>query len=420
MMTKSLKEEIRQRILTQYSGVFQRESVDKQELESIIKSILDEIAHKHKENISEEEKKRIIISMVDELAGFGPIEDIINDPAVTEIMINGPQKIYIEKNGKKELSQIKFDDEQQLRCLIYKLLASTRRRVDESFPYVDVSLKDGSRVNIIIPPLALDGISVTIRKFLNTIKTVEDLIKFGALDRRMADFLVACVKAKVNMLFSGATGAGKTTTLAVLSGYIDSDQRIITIEDTAELHLNQDHVVRLETRPVNIEGKGEVTIRDLFKNSLRMRPGRIILGEIRGPEALDMLQAMCSGHAGSLAVLHANSPQEVIYRLETMVLTAGLPINIDVIHRQIAAAVHLIIHQEQLSDGMRKITHLTQINGLKNGAAVLENIFYYDIDDVSLDGKVHGRYRATGVIPAFYPLFAKKGVNLSKDIFNKD
>lgn len=419
-MTKSLKEEIRQKILTQYSGILYRESVNRQELESIIKSILDEVIYRHKGNFSEQEKKQIILSMADELAGFGPIENIINDPAVTEIMINGPQKIYIEKNGKKELSPIKFDDEQQLRCLIYKLLALTRRRVDESFPYVDVSLKDGSRVNIIIPPLAIDGITITIRKFLNTIKTVEDLIGFGALDKRMADFLIACVKAKVNMLFSGATGAGKTTTLAVLSGYIESDQRIITIEDTAELHLNQEHVVRLETRPVNIEGKGEVTIRDLFKNSLRMRPGRIILGEIRGPEALDMLQAMCSGHAGSLAVLHANSPQEVIYRLETMVLTSGLPMNIDIIHRQIAAAVQLIIHQEQLSDGTRKITQLTQVNGLKDGAVILEDIFRYDIDDVSVDGKVRGRYRATGVIPAFYPLFAKKGVNLSKEIFNKD
>ena len=419
-MIKSLKEDIRQRILAQHSGILYREFVDKQELELIIKSILDELAHRQKSNLLEQDKKKIIISMVDELAGMGPIEEIMNDPEVTEIMINGPQKIYIEKNGKKELSQIKFDDEQQLRCLIYKLLAPTRRRVDESFPFVDVSLKDGSRVNIIIPPLALDGISVTIRKFLNIIRTVNDLVGFDAMNNRMADFLVACIKAKVNILFSGATGAGKTTTLAVLSGYIENDQRIVTIEDTAELHLNQDHVVRLETRPVNIEGKGEVTIRDLFKNSLRMRPGRIILGEIRGPEALDMLQAMCSGHAGSLAVLHANSPLEVIYRLETMILTSGLPISLDVIHRQIAAAVHLIIQQEQLSDGSRKITHITQVNGLGDGGVVLEDIFNYEIDDVGSDGKVHGRFRATGVVPVFYPLFAKKGVNLSKEVFNKD
>jgi len=419
-MITDLKEEIRQKILTQYSSILYRETVDKLELEKIIKTILSEIIYKQKSTMSEQEKQKIITGMVDELTGYGPIEDIMNDPAVTEIMINGPHKIYIEKGGIKYLLPIKFDDDQQLRCLIYKLLAPTRRRVDESFPYVDVSLKDGSRVNIIIPPLALDGISVTIRKFLNTITTTEDLIKFDAMDKRMSDFLVACIKGKANMLFSGATGAGKTTTLAVLSKYIENDQRIITIEDTAELHLNQDHVVRLEAKSVNIEGKGEVTIRDLFRNSLRMRPGRIILGEIRGSEALDMLQAMCSGHSGSLAVLHANSPQEVIYRLETMILTSGLPISLDIIHRQIAIAVHLIIQQEQLSDGTRKITHITQVNGLKDGSVTLEDIFYYEIDNVSADGKVHGRYRATGVVPVFYPLLAKRGVNLSKDIFNKD
>jgi pilus assembly protein CpaF len=260
---------------------------------------------------------------------------------------------------------------------------------------------------------------VTIRKFLEDIKLIEDLIKLEALDQRMADFLLACIRAKMNIIFSGATGAGKTTTLAVLSGYIDNDERIVTIEDTAELHLNQEHVVRLETRPPNIEGKGEVTIKDLFKNSLRMRPGRIILGEIRGSEALDMLQAMCSGHTGSLAVIHANSPIEVIYRLETMILTSGLPISLDIIHRQIAAAVHLIIQQKQLSDGSRKITNITQVNGLKDGTVVLEDIFNYEISDV-VNGKVHGKFLATGVIPVFYPLMAKRGVVLSKEIFNKD
>jgi len=325
----------------------------------------------------------------------------------------------VEKKGKKILSDIKFDDEQQLRCLIYKLLAPTRRRIDESFPYVDVSLKDGSRVNIIIYPLSLDGTSVTIRKFLGTIKKVEDLIKLDTLDQRMADFLVACIRAKINMLFSGATGAGKTTTLAVLSGYIDNNERIVTIEDTAELRLNQDHIVRLETRPPSIEGKGEVTIRDLFNNSLRMRPGRIILGEIRSSEALDMLQAMCSGHTGSLAVLHANSPTEVVYRLETMILTSGLPISLDIIHRQIAVAVHLIIQQSQLSDGTRKITNITQVNGLKDGTVVLEDIFRYEFSDFS-EGKVQGKFKATGVVPVFFGLFAKKGVPLSKELFNKD
>jgi len=417
-MSKSLKEEMRQRILSQYSGLLYKESVEKDELAVIIKNLADETASRKRITVTEAEKDRIISEMVDELAGYGPIEPLMNDPEISEIMINGPNKVYIEKEGKKVLSRIKFDDESQIRCLIYKLLAPTRRRVDESYPFVDISSKDGSRVNIIIPPLALDGAVVTIRKFLQNLKNIEDLVRINTLDERMALFLIACIRAKLNILFSGATGAGKTTTLSILSGYINMDERIVTIEDTAELHLNQEHVVRLETRSPNIEGKGEVTIRDLFRNSLRMRPGRIILGEIRSSEALDMLQAMCSGHTGSLAVLHAHSPDEVIYRLETMILTSGLPIGLDIIHRQIAAGVHLIVQQEQLYDGTRKITKITQINGLKDGRVVLEDIFNYEISDMGQEGKINGRFRATGVIPVFYPAFAKKGIKLSTSVFN--
>jgi pilus assembly protein CpaF len=335
-------------------------------------------------------------------------------------MINGPKKIYIEKNGKKTLAKISFENEDQLRRLIYKILNPTRRHVDESFPYADVSLKDGSRVNIVIPPLAIDGSTITIRKFLEKIKNIDDLLARNTLDKRMAEFLVACVKAKMNMILSGATGSGKTTTLGALSTYIDNDERIITIEDTPELHLFQEHVVRLETRQPNIEGKGEVTTRDLFKNSLRMRPERIILGEIRGAEALDMLQAICSGHTGSLAVIHGNTPQDVIYRLETMILTSGIPIGLEAIHRQIAAAVHLIIQQIQLLDGSRKITHITQVNGLKDKQVYLEDIFVYEIEEVDADGKVRGKWKATGVVPVFYPLFKKAGIDLPKEIFNKD
>jgi len=406
-----------------YNNSLSGSPIQAKELEIIIRRIIDRFLSIPRSALGEEEKGRIIKDLVDEfndlIPGLGPIEGLLNDPSITEIMINGPDKIYIERNGKKILSEIKFHDEDQLRCLMYKILAPTRRRVDETHPYVDVSLKDGSRVNIIIPPLALDGVNITIRKFLGVIKSVEDLIKLGALDRRMAEFLVACIKAKVNMLFSGATGAGKTTTLSVLSSYIDPSERIVTIEDTAELNLNQEHVVRLETRNPNIEGKGKVTIGDLFKNSLRMRPGRIILGEIRGAEALDMLQAMCSGHTGALAVLHASSPVEVIYRLETMILTSGLPISLDIIHRQISAAVQLIIQQDQLADGTRKITHITQVNGLQDGTVVLEDLFNYEISDVDNSGKVQGKFTATGVIPKFYPMFAQKGVHLSKEIFNK-
>ncbi len=418
-MIKKLKKEIRQKLLEQYSGIFCEEKVDKEGLGKVIGRILGEIVSRERAIISDGDKDKVISDLVNELAGYGPVENIMNDPSVTEIMINGPKKIYIEKNGKKILSNLIFDDEQQLRCLIYKMLAPTRRRVDELSPYVDVSLKDGSRVNIIIPPLAVDGIVVTIRKFLKEIITVEDLIKLGTLDNRMADFLIACIRAKVNVLFAGATGSGKTTTLGVLSSYISNDERVVTIEDVAELHLKQEHVVRLEARGSNIEGKGEITIGDLFRNSLRMRPGRIILGEIRSSEALDMLQASCSGHSGSLAVLHANSPREAVYRIETMVLTSGLPINLDAIYRQFVAAVHLIIQQEQLVDGSRKITHITQINGLKDGQIVLEDLFTYAIENVGSDKEVKGRFKASGIIPVFYSLFEKRGIELSKEIFSE-
>ncbi|MBP7215771.1 MAG: CpaF family protein [Candidatus Omnitrophica bacterium] len=420
-MIRTLKDKIRKKLISSSDSLFTKDVVNKDDLRYRINQALDEILHAEQQSVSSDEREHLISELINEFIGFGPLESLLHDPEITEIMINGPKKVYVERHGKKELSAITFDDEQQLRYLIYKILAPTRRRVDETYPYVDVSLKDGSRVNIIIPPLSLDGSSITIRKFLKEIHSVEDLVDRGTLDRRMADFLVACIKAKVNILFSGATGSGKTTTLGVLSGYINNDERIVTIEDTAELHLNQEHVVRLETRPPNIEGKGEVTIRDLFKNSLRMRPGRIILGEVRGAEALDMLQAMCSGHAGSLAVLHANSPQEVIYRLETMILTTGLPITLEAIHRQIAAAVHLIVQQAQVVDGSRKITHLTQVCGLQNGQVAIEDLFTYEFDSSLVSQKkVEGRWKASGAVPVFYPLFQKMGIALSQDIFKKD
>jgi pilus assembly protein CpaF len=420
MQIKEFKNKIREKVITQYKALFTQEQVQDSELKAVLSSIIDEIASRERTVITEEDKKKIISEMRDEFIGFGPIEHIIKDPSITEIMINGPNKVYIERNGKKQLSDIHFDDERQLMALIYRILAPTRRRVDESYPYTDVSMDDGSRLNIIIPPLAIDGPTLTIRKFLKELSRTEDFLKLGTIDNRMAQFLTACIKAKVNMLFSGATGSGKTTTLNMLSSYISNDERIVTIEDTAELHLAQEHVVRLEARQPNIEGKGEITIRDLFKNSLRMRPGRIILGEARGPEALDMLQAMCSGHRGALAVLHASSPQDVIYRLETMVLTSGVPMNLEAVHRQIAAAINLIIQHEQLPDGSRKITRLTQVNGMKDRQVVLEDIFLFDMEDVTADGSVKGRFRATGVVPVFYNLFAKAGIDLSKDLFKKD
>ncbi len=419
-MNKTLKDKVRERLISQKSNLFSKEDVTDEEFKKTVNQILEDIIHSEHTSLSEQEKKRIVSDLADELIGFGPIETLLKDPAVTEIMINGPDKVYVERLGKTELANITFDDKQQLMQLVYKLLMPTRRRVDESYPYTEVSLKDGSRVNIIIPPLALDGPTITIRKFLKEIKSVDDLMNLGTLDKRMAEFLVACIKAKVNIIFSGATGAGKTTALNVLSSYIPDDERIITIEDTAELRLMQGHVVRLEARQANIEGKGEITIRELFKNSLRMRPDRIILGEIRGNEGLDMLQAICSGHRGSLVVLHASSPQDVIYRLETMILTSGIPISSEAIHRQIAAAVNLIVQQEQLLDGSRKITHISQVNGLKDGQVVLEDIFVYDIEAIDSESKARGRWKATGIKPAFYQLFKKADIDLPERIFKKD
>lgn len=419
-MIRTIKEKIRQRLICEYGFMFSSEEIDQGELKKVIAKLLDEIAHAEYSSMSGSEKSNVIKELIDEFIGFGPLGELLHDPAISEIMINGPKKIYIEKNGHKQLSGVTFDSERHLMSIVYRILAPTRKHVDESYPYAEVSLRDGSRVNIIIPPLALGGPTITIRKFLKDIATPDDLIRIGTLDERMKDFLIVCIKAKANIIFSGATGAGKTTTLNIFSSCIPNEERIVTIEDTAELHLLQDDVVRLEARQPSIEGKGEVTIRDLFKNSLRMRPQRIILGEIRGGEALDMLQAICSGHRGSLAVIHANSPQEVIYRLESMILTSGVPISLGVIHRQIVAAINLIIQQEQLPDGARKITHIAQINGFKEGQIVLEDLFYYDIDGFDANGNVKGRWRSTGVTPAFTDLFRKAGINLTAGLFNKD
>lgn len=420
MAQQPLKSRVRENFIAKYSSILFKGTENKEEVAAVVRNILEGIISQPRSPLKEQEREKIINELVDEFSGFGPIEKLMIDPEVTEIMINGTQNVYVEKHGKKQLTDMKFDSDQQLMYVIQKILSPTRRRVDETTPYTDVCLPDGSRVNIIIPPLALDGPTITIRKFLKQIVKAEDLIDLGTMNRKMADFLIACIKAKINIIFAGATGSGKTTTVEVLSSYIPNDERTITIEDTAELHLVQDHVVRLETKPANIEGRGEISIRDLFRNTLRMRPQRIILGEIRSAEALDMLQAMCSGHNGSLSVIHANTPAEVMHRLETMILMSGIPITLEAIHRQIASSLHLVIQQDQLADGTRKITRITQVNGLKDGWVNLEDIFTYEINNVIEGGEVQGHFKATGVEPVFYPLFAKRGVVLPKEIFNKD
>ncbi|MBM3246560.1 MAG: CpaF family protein [Candidatus Omnitrophica bacterium] len=418
-MLKKLKDKIKEKLISKYSGLLSRETINLEELKEVVRQIINDTIYQGHINLSEKDKSVILGDVIDDITGLGPLESFMKDPHVTEIMINGLKKVYIEKQGTTELTDVAFEDEGEIRYIISKMLAPTRRRVDESYPYAEVSLKDGSRVNIVIPPIALGGPAVTIRRFLKDLGSAEDLIKLGTLDRRMADFLIASIKAKVNIVFSGATGAGKTTTLNVFSSYIPAGERIITIEDTAELSLRQEHVVRLESRQPSIEGKGEITIRDLFKNSLRMRPDRIILGEIRGAEALDLLQAICSGHGGSLSVIHAESPQEVVDRLETMISISSTPIRIETIHRQIARTINLIVHQEQLLDGSRKVTRLSQVSGLKDGQVVIEDIFVYHLESFDEQGKAKGNWKATGVVPNFLGRFKKTGVNLSEEIFRE-
>ena len=414
-MSKELKEKVRYR-LKEHSHIFTNEKIDEQELRFTVARIVEELRIRERLQLDENGSKKIIDELIDEFMGFGPLKALLEDKAVTEIMVNGPKKVYVEKEGRMLLSDITFENNQHLLYIIQKILMPTRRHVDELSPFTDVSLPDGSRVNIIIPPVSLSGPVITIRKFIKEFGSIEDLVGLDTLSRDMADFLIAAIRVKLNIIFSGATGSGKTTTLNILSTYISTRERIVTIEDTAELRLNQEHVVSLEARPGNIEGKGDITIRDLFRNTLRMRPGRIILGEVRSGEALDMLQAMCSGHDGSLAVLHASSPLDVVSRIETMILTSGINIPVWAIKKQIASSLNLIIQQEQLADGSRKITHITEARGLDKEELVLQDLFSYEIEGVE-DSKVKGTWKKHGVVPLFFSRFKKKGVELNEEIF---
>ncbi|MEK6567971.1 MAG: CpaF family protein [Candidatus Omnitrophota bacterium] len=414
-MSKELKEKVRYR-LKEHSHIFTNEKINEQELRFTVARIVEELKVRDRLQLDENGSKKIVDELIDEFMGFGPLKALLEDKAVTEIMVNGPKKVYVEKEGRMLLSDITFENNQHLFYIIQKILMPTRRHVDELSPFTDVSLPDGSRVNIIIPPVSLTGPVITIRKFIKEFGSIEDLVKVDTLSRNMADFLIAAIRAKLNIIFSGATGSGKTTTLNILSTYISERERVVTIEDTAELKLNQEHVVSLESRPGNIEGKGDITIRDLFRNTLRMRPGRIILGEVRSGEALDMLQAMCSGHDGSLAVLHASSPWDVVSRIETMILTSGLNIPVWAIKKQIASSLNLIIQQEQLADGSRKITHITEVRGLDKDELVLQDLFSYEIEGVQ-DSKVKGTWKNHGAVPLFFSRFKKKGVELNEEIF---
>ncbi len=367
------------------------------------------------------DRTRIAQEIADDILGYGPIEPFLRDPDLTEVMVNGCDDIWIERGGRLVRVEGRFSDEQHLRRTIDKIVSRIGRRVDESSPMVDARLPDGSRVNAVIPPLAIDGSLLTIRKFSADPYTTDDLVAFGTYTARTAQFLSACVKGKLNIIVSGSTGAGKTTTLNVLSSYIPSDERIITIEDAAELQMHQDHVLRLESRPANIEGRGAVDIRDLVKNSLRMRPDRIVVGEVRDSAALDMLQAMNTGHDGSICTVHSNGPRDTLARIETMVLMAGMDLPIRAIREQVASAVDLIVHQARLRDGSRRITHVTEVERMEGDVITLQDIFLFDHSQgFDENGRSKGSLKSTGLRPKFIEKLSHNNVQVDPMLFARD
>ena len=418
---QSIKHHIHQRILDEMTPAEQAAlSVLNQEprkVESILNKYCQRAFATAPFAIPRGEKSRLLADIRDEMLGLGPLEPLLRDDTITEIMVNGCHKVFVERLGKLERTDIKFHDNEHIMNIAERILTPLGRRIDESSPLVDARLDDGSRVNIIIPPLALNGPSITIRKFSRKPLTVDNLINYGTLDEKIAEFLRACVRARINILVSGGTGSGKTTTLNVISSFIPENERIVTIEDAAELRLQQDNVVTLEARPANIEGEGQITIRDLVRNALRMRPDRIIVGEVRSGEALDMLQAMNTGHDGSLTTAHANSPRDALSRLETMVLMSGLELPVRAIREQISSAIDLVIQQSRMRDGSRKITHITEVQHLEGNTITMQDIFYYRQTGYDESGQPQGRFVSTGLKPGFMEKFAVNGVDLPKDFF---
>ncbi len=422
MEHEDIKSRIHHYLISKTNFLKVKDTMKDDQLRVFVDSAIIELCKETKMEMTFDERATIIRELVSAVVSLGPIRPLIEDPTITEIMINGPKQVYIQRNGRIELCPVQFRSIDDLMHTVQKILASATysRRVDESSPYVDFSLPDGSRVNILLPPCAMIGPVITIRKYLKELTGLEDLMQKKTLNKQMADFLVSAIKGKLNVVFCGATGCGKTTLLNVLSAHIPNHERIITIEDTAELRLRQQHVVSLQSKPANIEGKGAVTIRDLFINSLRMRPDRIIVGEVRGDEILDMVQSISSGHSGSLAIVHADSPEEAFNRMITMMLMSGIRLTGEQIQEQLASAIDIIVYAELYVDGVRRVTNITDLVSMKdgNGKIQMNDIFTFRQEKIDDNGKVHGDWVLNRKKPSFYKKFVKYNIPLPAGMFD--